>query len=227
MIMTKPAKLLAPALFCAALVAGPASATTIEFTDWTSTNDPLLVLPIFTVNDDTAGFFDVFIDISGLSPETGLLTGIFIDLGYTGIEATDITSPSPGFVDADGPINIGDFENGGDVSNLGSGVNINPLYGGDGFDFAFGFDNQGPEGALSPITFTIDLTELDLNLTLADWTRVGLRFQSVGMGSDYGYEDSDKLIGTVIPLPAALPLFLIALGGLGLVARRRRKVTAA
>jgi len=36
-----------------------------------------------------------------------------------------------------------------------------------------------------------------------------------------------SLYVTAIPLPAALPLFLVALGGLGLVARRRRKVTAA
>ncbi len=217
--MTNPAKLLAPALFCAALVAGPASATTIEFTDWTSSNDPLLVLPIFTVNDDTAGFFDVLIDISGLSLETGLLTGIFIDLGYTGIVAGDITPTN--FVDADGNIGIGDFENGGDVSNLGSGVNINPLYGGDGFDFAFGFDNQGPEGALSPVTFAIDVA--GLGLTLDEWTRVGLRFQSVGWGS----EDSDKLLSTtIIPLPAALPMFLLALGGLGWVGRRRRLAAA-
>ena len=212
MILTKPARLLASALLCAGIVSGPASATTIEFIDWASTEG--LIDPTFTVNDDTAGFFDVFVDITGIS---GLLTGIFVDLSPSIVEG-NITM----LMDANGVIGIGDFDNGGDVTLLPGGVNVNPLYGGDGFDFAFSFDNTGPNGALSPLSFLV--SDLGGTLTLDDWTRVALRFQSVGVTGS----DSDKLLSTtIIPLPAALPMFLLALGGAALFARRRRGVAGA
>ena len=209
MIMRTPARILASALLCAGIVSSPASATTIEYTDWASTSG--LVDVTYTVCDDCVA--DNFLVSISIADPDALLTGIFIDLDPTILESaiTILTPISP---------DIGDFANGGDVTSLPGGVNINPLYGGDGFDFAFSYDNSGPNGAVLPVTFLVAMG----SLTLDDWTRVALRFQSVGiMGSE-----SDKLLSsTIIPLPAALPIYLIALGGLCLFGRRRRGVAGA
>ena len=48
----------------------------------------------------------------------------------------------------------------------------------------------------------------------------GITFDNIDRLSHY------TVTNTVIPLPAALPLFLTALGGLGFLARRRRKMAA-
>ena len=113
------------AAFVAAGVAlsASASAAMISFTDWSSTNNPLLVLPVFTVME-TAGGFDVSIDIDGSSPETGKLSGIFFDLSDS-ITQGDIGSF---------PVAINDFDN--NTNNLGGGVNVTPF---PAFDVGIGF----------------------------------------------------------------------------------------
>ena len=118
MIMRTLARLLASALLCAGIVSSPASATTIEFTDWASTEG--LVDVTYTVCDDcVAGNFLVSINIA--DPDA-LLTGLFIDLDPTILEsAITIVAPSePG---------IGDFDNGGNDRIVLVGTSKGGLFG--------------------------------------------------------------------------------------------------
>ena len=193
------------AAFVAAGVALSASANAamVSFTDWSSTNNPLLVLPVFTVTETTGGF-DVSIDIDGASPETGKLSGIFFDLSDS-ITQGDIGS----FL-----VTISDFDN--NTNNLGGGVNVTPF---PAFDVGIGFAQTTLNSA-----FTFFVSDLGGTLGLDDWTRVALRFQTVG---DDG-EGSDKLLSSTtiseVPLPGAVWLMGAGLAGLGFA--RRKKAAA-
>lgn len=192
------------AAFVAAGVALSASANAamVSFTDWSSTNTPLLVLPVFTVTE-TAGGFDVSIDIDGSSPETGKLSGIFFDLSDS-ITQSDIGSF---------PVTINDFGN--NTNNLGGGVNVTPF---PAFDVGIGFAQTTLNSA-----FTFFVSDLGGALGLDDWTRVALRFQTVGEDG----EGSDKLLSSTIsevPLPGAIWLMGAGLAGLGFA--RRKKAAA-
>ena len=70
----------------------------------------------------------------------------------------------------------------------------------------------------------IDTVLTTYNLNLINVSSVSIGGLSTS-GSDSGYWLADNINYSVaaIPLPAALPLLLLALGGLGVVARRRRK----
>ena len=202
MIFSKARTAIAACIAGAFVVMASANAATVSFTDWSSTNNPLLVLPVFTVTE-TAGGFDVSVDIDASSPETGKLSGIFFDLSDS-ITQGDIG----GF-----PVTINDFDN--NTNNLGGGVNVTPF---PAFDVGIGFAQTTLNSA-----FTFFVSDLGGTLELADWTRVALRFQSVGNNGD----DSDKLLSSTtvgeVPLPGAIWLMGAGLAGLGL-ARRKKAV---
>lgn len=203
MIMKCAKAAVAACAAAAAAMSASAYAATVSFTDWSSTNNPLLVLPIFTVTEATDGF-DVSIEIDPLSPETGKLSGIFFDLSDS-IAETDISSF---------PVAIVNFDN--NTNNLGGGANVTPF---PAFDVGIRIAQTTLNGA-----FTFFVSDLGGTLELADWTRVALRFQTVG---DNG-EDSDKLLSSTIvsevPLPGAIWLMAAGLAGLG-AARRRAAVS--
>lgn len=191
------------------VVSSTATAATISFGAFESTNNPLLVTPTVSVNDDLAGLFQVTVGIDGGSSETGLLSGIFFDLSSS-ITQSDIsgTPAITGF--------------GNNTKNVGGGVNLNGGFNSSGeaavFDVGFRFAQTDISSAL---IFTV--SDLGGTLALSDWTRIGLRFQSVTTDGQ-GVAQSDKLIGTisVVPLPAGLPLYAAGLAVLGFIGWRRR-----
>ncbi len=76
--------------------------------------------------------------------------------------------------------------------------------------------NPNPSGTLSAVNFESGIRITISNLSAAD--RALFNIFNIGWGTaDCG---NDTIVGT-IPVPAALPLMLTALAGLGLVARRR------
>lgn len=225
--MTKRPFLAALALSTLALAPLGAGATTVMFGGYGTTNGDInggepLVVPLITANDDAAGRITVSIDIDPASEGFGLLTGIFFDY-----------SDTLGLSDINFPVAIDTFQN--NTNNLGSGVSMNGGYsnGADGglFDVGFNFDpadddvasNGGIDVTVSPYgPLVFDFADLGLDLSMLD--RIGLRFQSVIF--DCGTEDcsSDKVVSTTVstvPVPATGLLLLSALGGLGILMRRR------
>lgn len=196
--------------FALSLLGSGAMAASISFTNFSSTNAYSLS-PTVEVNDDTAGQFDVSVSIS--APDVGSLIGVFLDLSPAVAQA-DIT---------DGSFNHTGFANGGNVLNLGGGANMSGG-GTAAFDIGLKYAKADAIG-LTPLTFSI--SDLGGTLTLADFTRVGLRFQeSNNNATQTGNKESDKLVSTTIvdttsnvsimPLPAGAVLLLTGLGALGL-----------
>lgn len=190
------------------------NAATLLFSEFESTNTPLLVTPTFSVSDEPTGAFEVTVGIATESEETGLLSGIFFDL-------SDDLSKS----DIVGTPTIAKFRN--NTKKVGGGVNLNGKFSESGHAFIFDVGFRFTKTDIStPLTFTV--SDLGGSLNLSDWTRVGLRFQSVTTNG-VGTLQDDKLMGmpvvSAVPLPAALPLYgagLIILGFLGYKRRARR-----
>jgi hypothetical protein len=100
---------------------------------------------------------------------------------------------------------------------VGGGVNLNGLTA-ELFDVGFRFAQTG----IYPTALVFSVSDLGGTLTLDDWTRVGLRFQTVGADG----EGSDKLLSSTVgevPLPAALWLMGAGLAGLGFASGRKRR----
>ena len=194
---------MAAALVVAASVA---NAATVEFINWSQSGSDT-VIPTFTVSDDPAGNFKVSVDISPSSPNGyGEITGIYFDLVPNVLVDGDITGETVGrgtththFVTNDRKIN--------GVTNLNLGD----------FDYILGYKDGNDKGQV-PIMFFV--SDKGGTISLADWDRVGIRWQTVGEnGPGSG---SDKEVSTsVVPIPSAVWLFGTALAGLGLFARRK------
>ncbi len=169
-----------------------------------------------TVDDDTAGFFSVSVQVL---PETntgniGDITGIFFNLSDE-ITESDITVTTGG--------SIIDFEN--NTQNLGEGVNLN----GGGSDNPGSFDVGLQFSGFSVddiqlVEFTIDLSDFD-TLTLDDFDGFGLRLQSVGVDGSDRNGSSKMSVSSTVPEPATVVLLGIGILGLagGEIRRRRKK----
>lgn len=188
---------LGAAAFSLAL-AMPASAAiidTINFGNWTS-NDSVDVLPTFSVGYDDGGFFRVDIGISPASTFTGTLTGVLFDLGTNAFAESNIFNES-----------YAHTAYATDVDRINGVTTINPL---GAFDVVLGYKPQ----AGVPLSFSVWANGLDLD----DWTRVGLRWQSVNSP-----EGSDKVVSSTRIAAVSEPrsLALLGLGMLGLAMIRR------
>jgi hypothetical protein len=168
---------------------------TISFGSWTS-NDSVDVLPTFSVGYDDGGFFRVNIGIDPSSSFTGTLTGVFFDLGVNGFSSANIFNQSHAYT-----------AYATDTDRINGITNINPL---GAFDVVLGYKPQ----ASVPLSFSVSAGDL----TLDDWTRVGLRWQSVNSP-----EGSDKVVSSTrtAQVPEPTTIGLLAAGLLGLVATRR------
>jgi hypothetical protein len=168
---------------------------TISFGSWTS-NDSVDVLPTFSVGYDDSGFFRVNIGIDSSSSFTGTLTGVFFDLGVDGFSEANIFGET--YLHTDYAT---------DADSINGVTTINPL---GAFDVVLGYKPQ----ASVPLSFSVLAGEL----TLDDWTRVGLRWQSVNSPAG-----SDKVVSSTrtAQVPEPTSLGLLAAGLLGLVATRR------
>lgn len=189
-------KITAALALAASTQASAAIIDTISFGNWTS-NNSVDVLPTFSVGYDDGGFFRVNVGIDPASSFAGTLTGIFFDLGVDGFAEANIFGET--YVHTDYAT---------DTDQINGVTTINPL---GAFDVILGYKPQ----ASVPLAFSVTAG----SLTLDDWTRVGLRWQSVNSP-----EGSDKVVSstrttTEVPEPGSLGL--LAAGLLGLVATRR------
>ena len=200
---------MAAALVVAASIA---NAATVEFINWSQSGSDT-VIPTFTVSDDPADKFKVSVDISPSSPNGyGEITGIYFDLVPDVLVDADITGETVGggtththFATNDSKIN--------GVTNLNLGD----------FDYILGYKDGNDKGQV-PIMFFV--SDKGGTISLADWDRVGIRWQVVGEnGPGSG---SDKEVSTsVVPIPGAAWLFGSGvLGLLGLAYTRRRQAAA-
>lgn len=223
--MTRIATLIAAGAL--ALSAGAASAATITFGNYTSSNGADMLDPLVTVSDEVAGGF--LVTVTHIAPSNGSLNLIAFDLGAATFTAADVTdvrdngaamtlaSPCPG---GQGPA-VGAYCFGTSVPLGGNSNNLNP-FDTTAFDLVLAFNNNdGVARQGAPLTFQI--SNQSGALTLDNFLSVGLRFQSAS-----NREGSDKLVGTptttpeVVPLPAAGWLLVGGLVGLAAMKRRRR-----
>jgi len=193
------------------------NAATISYGDWSKDGSDT-VIPVFTVNDDVVGVFrvDIKIDIDDSPNDYAKVTGVYFDLGNDDIVEADITNEDP-MAHTDFATNASEIHG---VTELNQGD----------FEVVLGYKDRSNKSDL-PMYFYV--SDHDGALTLADWGRVGIRFQVVGE-NDFG-EGSDKEVSLTsaivpdntpnpVPLPAAVWLFGSAFVGLMGVARKRTKV---
>ncbi len=198
-------------------VVAPSYAATLSYSNWSESGSDT-VIPIFTVNDDEDGKFrvDVNIDTTNSPNDFAKITGIYFDLGDDIITQSDITNeviggPLTGHTHFDSNAN---GIKGATLLNLGD------------FETVLGY-KDGSAKADAPLSFYV--SDHGGTLTLADWGKVGVRFQSVGEnafggGSDKEMSDTGTLLPpTPTPIPAAAWLFGTGIMGLIGMAKRRKK----
>ncbi len=212
-----------------AFTAAGASAATVTFTDWTSTNAQQLH-PKLTVSE-IAGGFEISSEL--LAPELGTLVALFFDFG-TGW--TDAALSGLSMISLAPDISVGNlfsyvFETGIGATPKGAACgndgNLNGLAL-PAFEGVACYKSTGPvwpSRGVNPVV--IQILDPDSVLTLASFEGVGLRYKESNNG---GTGSSDKLFSATpdvpapVPLPAGGLLLLAALGGLGIAARRRKDI---
>jgi hypothetical protein len=176
---------------------------------------------VVTVHDEMPGKFVVNVGHTATSPNLGDITGVFFDV-YEGI------TPSSAQVTKI----VGDIKSvDDDTSNLSGGANVTPIPA-----FDLGVQYHGLTRKVGATTYLDDLQSVSFSmsnlgfLTLEDFTRFGLRAQSVAPnGVDrvtYNLQGSTKeysttTSGNVVPLPGAAWGGMALIGALG-GARLRR-----
>ncbi len=213
---------------------GSASAATLTFGDYISTNGADKLSPLVTVSDDPVGSFLVTVSHTGTSD--GHLNLIGFDVGgpisFVGTDVRNVKNDGVPLVFTSQCVNNVGAGNYCFDTSTPLGGNSNNLNGNLGeFDqadldivLAF-FNNDAIADNGSALTF--NLSDLGGFLKLSDFRSVGLRYQSANnrAGSDKlaGFPDDPNGGGgggpNPIPLPAGLPLLL---GGLGLYGIAKR-----
>lgn len=218
----------------AALIAAsaiPAMATTVEFgtPTWVYNNtDPdEQVAWNVLIDDDASGKLTFAVSIDTGTTSSGDILGFGFDVDnnesdLVGLTSTDftLTQPSGG--------SIGNFATGSKV--CGSGCNFNGSDGNgdsiDAFDYIFSVGSTGSSGGgVTSFEFTVDVSS-GFMLSTDTIERVGIRAQSVGVGTNPGGSAKDlnftaEEVMSPVPLPAAAWLMLAALGGLGALRLRK------
>lgn len=176
----------------------------VSFGDWVS-NDTVDVTPSFTVSIDGNGDFEIDVWIDDDSIHTGDITGIAFDIGVSNFNADDSID--------DQSHNYTEFAN--NVTKLGNanfaGATKDP------FDVILQYDPS------NKVDSALHFKVLNSwNLTLKDWTRVGVRWQATTAYEESGREGSDKVIA--IPEPGSMALVSLGLLALFFSRVKRSKV---
>jgi hypothetical protein len=213
------------ASFCAALLIGSAvtdidraAAATIQFAspNWVFNNSDPSLQPnwLVAIDDETAGSFRVNLSIASPTSATGDMLGFGFDTALTGLLQSQLVFVSS----STGEGITGLFS---DSLSCGPGCNFN----GDGrtaFDFIVRMGDQGSSNGLITAFQLLIPNLAGVSLPEA-FTRVGIRAQSVGENGstkDVNSTPGESLLP--IPVPAALPLFLSALGLFGFIGWGKR-----
>lgn len=210
-----------------ASLGGAASAASITFGEYVSSNDADKLNPVVTVSDDPVGSF--LVTVSHIAPSDGHLNLIAFDLGSATFTAADVTNvrndgttlafQTPCTNTGSTQVSSGKYCVGSTVPLGGNSNNLNP-FDTTPFDVVLAFHNNDSIADLGS-SLTFNLSDKGGSLSLGDFLSVGLRYQSAN--NDTG---SDKLVGTVsdtapVPLPAAGGLLLAGVGALAAAKRRK------
>jgi len=220
-ILSKKSLALA-AVAVASVTGGISNAAQVQFVNpgWVYNNPEAnnRVNWVIDINDTAnTGKFTVNVSIGAPTAAfngTGDILGLAFDTTLAGLTLSNLTvlsSTPPGQT-------FSDF--GTNSSSCGSGCNFNGIAD-DTFDYIFKVGSQGSSGgAVTQVAFTID-NGSSVPLTLATFSRFGIRSQSVGAYPGGGDGSAKDYNASPVPLPAALPMFLSALSGLSLAFRRK------